>query len=43
LLGQACKHGYIEAELFGEAMVQCSSPPEADLPDAQSEAGDARE
>lgn len=43
LLGQECSHGYIEAELFGEAMVQCKSPPEADLPDAQSEAGDAHE
>jgi hypothetical protein len=37
LLGQECKHGYIEAELFGEAMYQCKSQPEADLPDAQSD------
>jgi hypothetical protein len=34
LLGQECRHGYVEAKLFGEAMYQCKSPPDAGQPDA---------
>jgi hypothetical protein len=34
LLGHACRHGYIEAELFGEAMYQCTSAEDAGEPDA---------
>jgi hypothetical protein len=34
LLGQACRHGYVEAEVFGESMVQCTSPEDAGEPDA---------
>jgi hypothetical protein len=33
-VGRECVHGYIEAELFGEAMYQCKSPPDARQPDA---------
>ncbi len=36
LLGQACKHGYVEAELFGEAMYQCKSPEDVGQPDAMA-------
>jgi hypothetical protein len=36
LLGLACRHGYIEAELFGEAMYQCKSPQDAGQPDAMA-------
>ncbi len=34
LLGQACRYGYIEAELFGEAMYECKSPEDAGPSDA---------
>jgi hypothetical protein len=36
LLGRACEHGYVEADLFGQALYQCKSRPEADLPDAHA-------
>jgi hypothetical protein len=34
LLGKACRHGYIEAEVFGEAMYKCTSPEDGGEPDA---------
>jgi|HubBroStandDraft_4_1064222.scaffolds.fasta_scaffold168442_2 hypothetical protein len=34
LLGEECRRGYIEAELFGEAMYQCKSAQDAGQPDA---------
>jgi len=34
VLGRACRHGYIEAEVFGEAMYQCKSAQDGGQPDA---------
>lgn len=34
LLGQECRRGYIEAEVFGEAVYQCKSPEDGGDPDA---------
>jgi hypothetical protein len=34
LLRQACPHGFIESEVFGEAMYQCKSLPDAGQPHA---------
>jgi hypothetical protein len=34
LVGQECRNGYVEAEVFGQAMYQCTSPHAAREPDA---------
>jgi hypothetical protein len=36
LVGQECRQGYIEAEMFGEAMYQCKAPHSVGDPDARA-------
>jgi hypothetical protein len=36
LVGEECRNGYIEAEVFGEALYRCRAPHGADQPDANA-------